>query len=1080
MKRISPKSLFSLSSSSSSSFSSSPYSILVSHFSTSALSHPSRRQEEESRNVRVSVWWDFENCHLPAGVNVFKVAHSITAAIRASGIKGPLTITAFGDVLQLSRTNQEALSSTGINIAHVPRGGKNSADRSLLVDLMYWVSQNPPPAHLFLISGDRDFASILHRLRMNNYNILLASPETAPNVLCSAASIMWHWNSLVRGEKLIGRHFNQPPDGPYGSWYGHYKVPLEDPFLVTERSACSRIDVVAEIASESKIRPVPVAEIASESKIRPVPKSVLRQIRQILNSYPKGISITDLRAELNKGTVSIDKDLFGYGKFSRFLLSMRHILELQSKGDGQFLVLGVTQKAPEPFESSQGTCRNGEQDLSKSLKLIGGTCRNGEQDLSKSLKLNGEEIHKTGAVDSKSTLLLSPEVNVEKPPRKVQQAPAVSDKAAGMDLLSPEVNVEKHPRKVQQAPALSDKVADMDLQEPSKEVRKPPPTNKEVVGLVSAQEDAGHLPSVIEQQDSASQVGFFKKNWQRWFGGKDYQMKSLNIQQKCIDSGDNSKKISHRTPGKLCISGDSLDKTKVEEKFMRSPSPDGDPVHLASPSSSSDKSGHESKVATSAEPCSDKAATSSGFVHRIWIRCKFWSSSSDSVTLDDQTSEKLNQVDNKSQMHQEFSKDSFWCDMESFLDSRRGSAIVSQSRTREQLAQSLQKEGPLILRDLSEGDMLNLVNLLISEKKWVEECSSQIPPFKYTRSVGTKSSLGHPGAANRLSSIFLVTAAKSNKHKVTERDEERKVQNISHAGVSGPVINKPSDRSRNDVLADCQKLVSEILEKYPEGYNLGSFRKLFLERYDYHLDVRKLGYQKLASLIQIMPGVKIECTYIVPNVPCGSDPGMFSPDIQEHNCRHPLSNSDSELSQTSKKSDDSDSTWDELGPVSDVSMDRKEGQPVPSSKTVEETKRQPYPDYEPSVSDDEFSDSEEETSTVTRPGRQQKLGINEEDSSLLQILDSWYSSKENEDSNGKSENVNGMADCSTKVIEPSASPELASKSATLLVNFGKKSRPQKNYNFVSDTVENNKDKLIDGILGSMKKSGESRVCKAEG
>ncbi|KAK3211544.1 hypothetical protein Dsin_016250 [Dipteronia sinensis] len=1064
MKPISPKTLFSLSSSSSSSFSLSPYSILVSHFSTAALSHPSRRYEEESRNVRVSVWWDFENCHLPAGVNVFKVAHSITAAIRASGIKGPLTITAFGDVLQLSRTNQEALSSTGINIAHVPRGGKNSADRSLLVDLMYWVSQNPPPAHLFLISGDRDFASILHRLRMNNYNILLASPETAPNVLCSAASIMWHWNSLVRGEKLIGRHFNQPPDGPYGSWYGHYKVPLEDPFLVTERSACSRIDEVAEIASESNIRPVPVAESASESKIRPVPKSILWQIRQILNSYPKGISITDLRAELNKGTVSIDKDLYGYGKFSRFLLSMRHILELQSKGDGQFLVLGVTQKAPEPFESSPGTCRNGEQDLSKSLKL------------------NGEGRHKNGAVDSKSTFLLSPEVNVEKPPRKVLQGPAVSDKVAGMDLLSPEVNVEKPPRKVLQAPALSDKVADMDPQEPSKEVQNPPPIDKEVVEPVSPQEDAGHLPSVIEQQDSASQVGFFKKMWQRWFGGKDSQMKSLNLQQKCIDSGDNSEKISHSTPEKLCISGDSLDKTKFEEKCMRSPSPDADPVHLASLSSSSDKSRHESKVATSAEPCSDKAATSSGFVHRILIRCKFCSSSSDSITLDDQTSEKLNQVDSNSQMHQEFSKDSFWCDMESFLDSPRGSAFVSQSRTREQMAQSLQKEGPLILRDLCEGDMLNLVNLLISEKKWVEECPSQIPPFKYTRSVGTKSSLGNPGAANRLSSIFLVTAAKSNRQKVTERDEERKVQNISHAGVSGPVINKPSDRSRNDILADCQKLVSEILEKYPEGYNLGSFRKLFLERYDYHLDVRKLGYQKLASLIQIMPGVKIESTYIVPssNVPRGSDPGMFSPDIQEDNSRHPLSNSDSELSQTSKKSDDSDSTWDELGPVSDVSLDRKEVQPVPRSKAVDETERQSYPDYEPSVSDDEFSDSEEETSTVTRPGRQRKLGINEEDSSLLQILDSWYSSKENEDCKGQSENVNGMVDCSTNVVEPSASPELASKSATLLDNFGKKSRPQKNYNFVSDTVENNKDKLIDGILGSLKKSGVSRVCKAEG
>lgn len=103
--------------------------------------------------MKVSVWWDFENCNIPAGVNVFKIAHSITAAVRANGIKGPLQITAFGDVSQLARSNQEALSSTGINLAHIPNGGKNSADRSLLLDLMYWVSQNPPPAHLFFNFG---------------------------------------------------------------------------------------------------------------------------------------------------------------------------------------------------------------------------------------------------------------------------------------------------------------------------------------------------------------------------------------------------------------------------------------------------------------------------------------------------------------------------------------------------------------------------------------------------------------------------------------------------------------------------------------------------------------------------------------------------------------------------------------------------------------------------------------------------------------------------------------------------------------------------------------------------------------
>lgn len=81
--------------------------------------------------------------------------------------------------------------------------GKNSADRFLLVNLMDWVSQNPPPAHLFFISGDTDFAGILHKLRMNNYNVLLATPTFASEVFHSAATIIWQWSSILKGNIFL-------------------------------------------------------------------------------------------------------------------------------------------------------------------------------------------------------------------------------------------------------------------------------------------------------------------------------------------------------------------------------------------------------------------------------------------------------------------------------------------------------------------------------------------------------------------------------------------------------------------------------------------------------------------------------------------------------------------------------------------------------------------------------------------------------------------------------------------------------------------------------------------------------------
>lgn len=68
-----------------------------------------------------------------------------------------------------------------------------------------------------------------------------------------------------------------------------------------------------------------------------------------------------------------------------------------------------------------------------------------------------------------------------------------------------------------------------------------------------------------------------------------------------------------------------------------------------------------------------------------------------------------------------------------------------------------------------------------------------------------------------------------------------------------------------------------------------------------------------------------------------------------------------------------------------------------------------------------------------------------------------------------------MVDCSTNGVKPFISSELASKSESSSVIVGRKQRPQRNYSFVSDSIDNNKDKLVDGILRSLKKPGESNM-----
>ncbi|KAK1383097.1 hypothetical protein POM88_020832 [Heracleum sosnowskyi] len=87
--------------------------------------------------------------------------------------------------------------------------------------------------------------------------------------------------SLCLGEKILEENIKTSHHGPYGSWYGHYKLQLDNPLAVTTQPG-------------------------SEPKLRPVPKTVVNQIRDVVKSFPEGISIPDLHSELEKTNMNLD------------------------------------------------------------------------------------------------------------------------------------------------------------------------------------------------------------------------------------------------------------------------------------------------------------------------------------------------------------------------------------------------------------------------------------------------------------------------------------------------------------------------------------------------------------------------------------------------------------------------------------------------------------------------------------------------------------------------------------------------------------------------------------------------------
>ncbi|KAL2240159.1 uncharacterized protein LOC105171114 [Sesamum indicum] len=974
--------------------------------------HP-RRQEEESRSVRVSVWWDFENCNLPLNTNVFRVAQCITNAVRANGIKGPIQITAFGDVMQISRTNQEALSSTGISLTHVPSGGKNSADRSLLVDLMYWVSQNPPPAHLFLISGDRDFAGILHRLRMNNYNILLASPDSAPSVLCSAATIMWQWSSLLKGENLTGKLFNQPPDGPYNSWYGYYKAPLEDPFPVTDQSSCLHTD-------ES-------CGLAPDSKPRPIPKAVMKHIRQILNSYPEGISITNLRAELAKSNLTIDKDFYGCKKFSRFLLAMPHILRLYNGTDGQLFARGANTKF---------------LDESVVATYVEPTANDGEPEVGSVAKPNGE-VSASEDMSEKSRLFPVPE-----PKSKAQSANSheyqkeekQNESSSSLSLQGTKVKAQatqdqKNEEKRKETPSKRNIIQEIRQQERKGKVQEKP---KQVdvaspgVEIKESSEKRKNQVVVPNELSSAPEIGIFRRIWMWWFGSGDTNSSKRN-----------------------CRKGDekSAGKDNIEEKTLIT-CQSAKSVHPAIFSPSSHEALVDGKIARSSDAVTDVSSQGSSFFNRSTSWFKLWSSweSDDKVEKNGETVDQMEVTLEQSEI---FLKESFWKELESFIDTSEGVAAVLESRTREHLVQNLRKQGPPVLSSLPEGDLLHLVDLLVSDKKWVEVDDSRTFPFRLTMLAGKHPHHKPPLSSNGLSHIF------SGRQPNLQESGERKHQNPPHAGVQQPVVHRVSSgKPRSEILADCQKLVDHIVKEYPEGFNMGSFRKLFLEKHGYALDLQKLGYEKLVNLLQIMPGVRIESNLIVPASAFKNlDPQNIGIPMEESKVS-PVIDSHGESSVSSTKDDDGDSSWDELGPLDSSGPGKRAAEARLNRKGQNGRTESRLPDYEP-LEEDDISDSEEETSSKSENEIKSRL---EEESSLLQILDSWYSNK----------GADGRKDESTSTANATDSTEigLGTKNESPVVNPTRKQKSVRTYSFVMEQPVDDKDKLVDGILGSLKKSSE--------
>ncbi|XXG79069.1 hypothetical protein AAC387_Pa09g0219 [Persea americana] len=86
------------------------------------------------------------------------------------------------------------------------------SDKKLLVNMLLWAVDNPPPSNYLMISGDHYFFNALCELSERGYNILRAQPRNGSGPLLDDANV-WVWTSLsVGGAPFQSADSSLPPD----------------------------------------------------------------------------------------------------------------------------------------------------------------------------------------------------------------------------------------------------------------------------------------------------------------------------------------------------------------------------------------------------------------------------------------------------------------------------------------------------------------------------------------------------------------------------------------------------------------------------------------------------------------------------------------------------------------------------------------------------------------------------------------------------------------------------------------------------------------------------------------------------
>lgn len=152
-----------------------------------------------SSKREVFTLWDLENCSIGRHVGAEIVVDNILKVLDNEISGGVVKLSAFANLSNIRDNVKEACYKKGVELIDSPCTEKDSADISLISNLLFFVLKNPPPLTIVLISGDSDFFPILLNLKSFKYDIVNITSQQVSKPLSELGIVVLKWSDVSQG-----------------------------------------------------------------------------------------------------------------------------------------------------------------------------------------------------------------------------------------------------------------------------------------------------------------------------------------------------------------------------------------------------------------------------------------------------------------------------------------------------------------------------------------------------------------------------------------------------------------------------------------------------------------------------------------------------------------------------------------------------------------------------------------------------------------------------------------------------------------------------------------------------------------